>query len=349
MRAGALSAPATLQASSFQSFREESVAVRIRLTRVGGKKNPIWRVVVADQRSPRDGRVHRDVGHYNPQTEPSTIVARRGARPRTGSTTAPSRPTGAQAAEDPGHHRLSAARRCASCSSSSSARSSTTPTRSRSRSSRRTTARSCSSCRVAEDDYGRVIGRGGRTANALRTVVKAAAVQGEPPRARRHRRLIVALERADWLPAGRVGRAARPRRLLLRDAPAARAAARSARRSASASARREIVRRAGHRRAPDPAPRRASTTPRGGRGAARRGPAVPARARRPRSARTSGGPRTSRAAASSTASARSGVVRAAGRAAVVRGARGRARRARAELLVPLVRDAVRCVDVARAA
>jgi len=50
------------------------VAVRIRLTRVGGKKDPVWRVVVADQRSPRDGRVIETVGRYNPQTDPSTIV-----------------------------------------------------------------------------------------------------------------------------------------------------------------------------------------------------------------------------------------------------------------------------------
>jgi len=49
------------------------MAVRIRLTRVGGKKDPIWRVVVADQRSPRDGRVIETIGQYNPQTEPSTI------------------------------------------------------------------------------------------------------------------------------------------------------------------------------------------------------------------------------------------------------------------------------------
>ena len=41
---------------------------------MGSKKNPIWRVVVADQRSPRDGRVIETVGQYNPQTEPSTIV-----------------------------------------------------------------------------------------------------------------------------------------------------------------------------------------------------------------------------------------------------------------------------------
>ena len=41
---------------------------------MGNKKNPIWRVVVADGRSPRDGRCIETVGHYNPQTQPSTIV-----------------------------------------------------------------------------------------------------------------------------------------------------------------------------------------------------------------------------------------------------------------------------------
>ena len=49
------------------------MAVALRLTRVGGRKDPIWRVVVADQRSKRDGRVIETVGRYNPQTEPSTI------------------------------------------------------------------------------------------------------------------------------------------------------------------------------------------------------------------------------------------------------------------------------------
>ena len=41
---------------------------------MGGKKNPIWRVVVADQRSPRDGRVIETIGRYNAQTDPSEIV-----------------------------------------------------------------------------------------------------------------------------------------------------------------------------------------------------------------------------------------------------------------------------------
>jgi small subunit ribosomal protein S16 len=49
------------------------MAVRIRLTRVGSKKNPIYRVVVADSRSPRDGRFVEIIGRYNPQTDPSTI------------------------------------------------------------------------------------------------------------------------------------------------------------------------------------------------------------------------------------------------------------------------------------
>ena len=46
---------------------------------MGGKKNPIWRVVVADQRSPRDGRVIETVGRYNAQTEPSRSSSTRSA------------------------------------------------------------------------------------------------------------------------------------------------------------------------------------------------------------------------------------------------------------------------------
>jgi small subunit ribosomal protein S16 len=49
------------------------MAVKLRLTRVGSKKNPIYRVVAADTRAPRDGRFLDIVGRYNPQTEPSTI------------------------------------------------------------------------------------------------------------------------------------------------------------------------------------------------------------------------------------------------------------------------------------
>ena len=49
------------------------MSVRIRLRRVGSRKNPIWRIVVADRRSPRDGRTIETIGQYNPQTEPSII------------------------------------------------------------------------------------------------------------------------------------------------------------------------------------------------------------------------------------------------------------------------------------
>ncbi len=49
------------------------MAVRMRLTRVGSKKNPVYRVVVADSRSPRDGKFIEIVGRYNPQQDPSLI------------------------------------------------------------------------------------------------------------------------------------------------------------------------------------------------------------------------------------------------------------------------------------
>ena len=47
--------------------------VRIRLTRMGAKKRPFYRVVVADARAPRDGRFIEQVGYYNPMTEPHTV------------------------------------------------------------------------------------------------------------------------------------------------------------------------------------------------------------------------------------------------------------------------------------
>ena len=40
---------------------------------MGSRKNPVWRIVVADRRSPRDGRTIETIGHYNPQTDPSVI------------------------------------------------------------------------------------------------------------------------------------------------------------------------------------------------------------------------------------------------------------------------------------
>ncbi len=48
--------------------------VRIRLRRQGAKKQPTYRVVVADQRSPRDGRILENIGFYNPTTDPETFT-----------------------------------------------------------------------------------------------------------------------------------------------------------------------------------------------------------------------------------------------------------------------------------
>ena len=47
--------------------------VKIRLRRMGAKKAPFYRIVVADSRSPRDGRCIEEIGTYNPLTEPATI------------------------------------------------------------------------------------------------------------------------------------------------------------------------------------------------------------------------------------------------------------------------------------
>ena len=49
------------------------MAVKIRLRRMGAKKAPFYRVVVADSRSPRDGRFIVEIGYYNPITEPAEI------------------------------------------------------------------------------------------------------------------------------------------------------------------------------------------------------------------------------------------------------------------------------------
>ena len=49
------------------------MAVRIRLTRVGSTKNPVYRIVVVDSRARRDGRAIETIGQYNPQMNPSLI------------------------------------------------------------------------------------------------------------------------------------------------------------------------------------------------------------------------------------------------------------------------------------
>ena len=49
------------------------MAVKIRVRRMGAKKNPFYRIVVADSRFPRDGRFIEEIGYYNPMEEPSVV------------------------------------------------------------------------------------------------------------------------------------------------------------------------------------------------------------------------------------------------------------------------------------
>ncbi|MDO4730937.1 MAG: 30S ribosomal protein S16 [Clostridia bacterium] len=49
------------------------MAVKIRLRRMGAKKSPFYRIVVADSRYPRDGRFIEEIGYYNPMKEPSEV------------------------------------------------------------------------------------------------------------------------------------------------------------------------------------------------------------------------------------------------------------------------------------
>src|SRR4051794_57485 len=154
------------------------MSVSMRLTRVGGKKDPVWRVVVADSRSPRDGRFIETIGRYNAQTEPSTIQIDeervrhwldRGAQPSDAvrkllktqgiQPTATRQPALRGLPEDPpptpGHK----------------------PEQVRVEEFEEDDGTLVFELSVDDEDYGRVIGGGGRTAQALRTVVKAAAVK----------------------------------------------------------------------------------------------------------------------------------------------------------------------------
>ena len=74
------------------------VAVKIRLMRVGKKKQPTYRVVVADARSPRDGRIIETIGHYGPRQEPSHVRDRRRPRARLAAPGCPADRAGPEAA-----------------------------------------------------------------------------------------------------------------------------------------------------------------------------------------------------------------------------------------------------------
>ena len=147
------------------------MAVRIRLTRVGARNNPIWRVVAADQRSPRDGRFIEVLGHYNPQTEPSTIEIdeerirkwlAQGAQPSGHRQEAP---------EGEGDPRLKELLEFLARDAGRRAR----PGRgARVHEDDDTIVLELS---VAEADRGKVIGRQGRTVKALRAIMKAGGIK----------------------------------------------------------------------------------------------------------------------------------------------------------------------------
>ena len=57
----------------YNIWRKQTMAVKMRLRRMGAKKAPFYRVVVADERAPRDGKFIDEIGYYNPLTEPAEI------------------------------------------------------------------------------------------------------------------------------------------------------------------------------------------------------------------------------------------------------------------------------------
>ena len=163
------------------------MAVKLRLTRVGSKKNPVYRVVAADSRSPRDGKFIEIVGRYNPQTDPSTIELdeekvkdwlAKGAQP---SSTVQRllKAKGVGVAEiveylarrlvdEPDAVRVEEVEREGAL---------------------------VLQLHVAQDDVGKVIGRQGRIARALRTIVRASAAQRDQRVAARDRRVARPLAR----------------------------------------------------------------------------------------------------------------------------------------------------------
>ena len=148
------------------------MAVKLRLTRVGSKKNPVYRIVAADSRSPRDGKFLEIVGRYNPQTDPSTIDfdeerirhwLSKGAQP----SNTVQRLLKAKEFKPVAEIVEYLARRLVDA-----------PDAVRVEQVERDDA-TVLQLWVAPDDVGKVIGRQGRIARALRTVVRASAARDE--------------------------------------------------------------------------------------------------------------------------------------------------------------------------
>ena len=148
------------------------MAVKIRLTRLGSKKNAHYRVVVIDSHSPRDGKSIETIGRYVPQADPSVVEidterARawlaKGAQPSASPSRSSSKSQGSEIRDLVEYLvRLLASKPEAVVVEE------TMDAEGRH-----------VSVRVDAEDVGRLIGRGGRTVRALRTVARAAAGSGE--------------------------------------------------------------------------------------------------------------------------------------------------------------------------
>ena len=161
------------QAEEEESEEGNRMAVKLRLTRVGSKKNPIYRVVAADSRSPRDGKFIEIVGRYNPQSDPSLIDLdeekvrgwlEKGAQP-TESVAKLLKAQGIRVAHG------------GAASPSSRRRLVDEPDAVRVEEVEEEDGTLVLRLHVAEADIGKVIGRQGRLARALRTIVRAGGVE----------------------------------------------------------------------------------------------------------------------------------------------------------------------------
>ena len=125
------------------------MAVKIRLRRMGQKKSPFYRIVVADSRAPRDGKCIEEIGTYNPNTDPSEFKINEELAKKWLN-------NGAQPTEVVGKYLVDSPQEVVVTE-------------------KETAKGTVIELKVAPSDMGKVIGKQGRIAKAIRSVVKAAA------------------------------------------------------------------------------------------------------------------------------------------------------------------------------